>query len=111
MATFVRNRVLNQLVWSAEEERLRVQRRETLCELDGLLTQLEEVNLRGGPIPTRVLVALRRRGVVFRPRTSAAELIEAVFAVQERFMRQPDGLPRSDSVPIATAELRGRLAS
>ncbi len=49
MATFVRNRVLNQLVWSAEEERLRVQRRETLCELDGLLTQLEEVNLRGDP--------------------------------------------------------------
>ena len=77
MATFVRNRVLNQLVWSAEEERQRVQRRETLCELDGLLTQLEEVNLRGGPIPTRVLVALRRRGVTFRPRTSAAELIEA----------------------------------
>jgi hypothetical protein len=111
MATFVRNRVLNQLVWSAEEERLRVQRRETLCELDGLLTQLEEVNLRGGPIPTRVLVALRRRGVVFRPRTAAAELIEAVFAVQERFMRQPDGLPRNEPVRTATAELRGRLAS
>lgn len=58
-----------------------------------------------------MLVALRRRGVVFRPRTSAAELIEAVFAVQERFMRQPDGLPRSEPVHTATAELRGRLAS
>jgi hypothetical protein len=111
MATFVRNRVLNQLVWSAEEERLRVQRRETLCELDGLLTQLEEVNLRGGPIPTRVLVALRRRGVVFRPRTSAAELIEAVFVVQERFMRQPDGLPRSDQAAVASNDLSRRLAS
>jgi hypothetical protein len=103
MATFVRNRVLNQLVWSAEEERQRVQRRETL------LTQLEEVNLRGGPIPTRVLVALRRRGVTFRPRTSAAELIEGVFLVQERFMRQPDGLHR-DAVSAAS-ELSRRLAS
>jgi hypothetical protein len=97
MATFVRNRVLNQLVWSAEEERQRVQRRETLCELDGLLTQLEEVNLRGGPIPTRVLV-------------SAAELIEAVFVVQERFMRQPDGLHR-DAVTTTSGELSRRLAS
>jgi hypothetical protein len=87
-----------------------VQRRETLCELDGLLTQLEEVNLRGGPIPTRVLVALRRRGVTFRPRTSAAELIEAVFLVQERFMRQPDGL-RRDAVSTTSSELSRRLAS
>lgn len=109
MATFVRNRVLNQLVWSPEEERRRAERREALCELDGLLTQLEEVNLRGGSIPTRVLVALRRRGVVFRPRVNAAELIEAVFVVQERYMRQPEGLTVMD--PAAVTELRRRLAS
>ena len=72
MATFVRNRVLNQLSWSSEDDSSRAARREALCELDGLLTQLEEINLRGGVIPTRVLVALRRRGVAFRARVSAA---------------------------------------
>jgi hypothetical protein len=109
MATFVRNRVLNQLSWSPEAERNRAHRREALCELDGLLTQLEEVNLRGGKIPTRVLVALRRRGVPYRQRVSAAELIEAVFAVQEQFIRQPDGARASDTSAIT--DLRRRLAS
>lgn len=109
MATFVRNRVLNQLQWSPEEEDLRSSRREALCELDGLLTQLEEVNLRGTVIPTRVLVALRRRGVMVRPRISAAELIEAVFAVQEQYMRQPVGTTAAE--PAALTELRRRLAS
>ncbi|MGH7685967.1 MAG: hypothetical protein ACREN2_04020 [Candidatus Dormibacteria bacterium] len=109
MPTFVRNRVLNQLTWTEELETARVKRRETLCELDGLLTQLEEVNLRGGHIPTRVLVALRRRGVAFGPRVGAAELIEAVFSVQEQFMRQPNGLAGVDAG--ALAELRRRLAS
>lgn len=109
MATFVRNRVLNQLTWTEEPEDTRVKRREALCELDGLLTQLEEVNLRGGHIPTRVLVALRRRGVMFGPRVGAAELIEAVFAVQEQFMRQPIGVAGVDAG--ALAELRRRLAS
>lgn len=109
MATFVRNRVISQLAWVDEDEEVRAHRRDVLCELDGLLTQLEEVNLRGGSIPTRVLVALRRRGVTFRPRTSAAELIEAVFLVQERFMRQPDGLHR-DAVS-SVSELSRRLAS
>src|SRR5207237_10846079 len=80
MATFVRNRVLNQLSWSSEDDSSRAARREALCELDGLLTQLEEINLRGGAIPTRVLVALRRRGVAFRGRVGAADLIEAIFA-------------------------------
>jgi hypothetical protein len=108
MATFVRNRVLNQLAWSPEEEAARAKRRETLCELDGLLTQLEEVNLRGGTIPTRVLVALRRRGVAVGPRANAADLIEAIFAVQEQFMRQPDG---SAAETAAISELRRRLAS
>lgn len=109
MATFVRNRVLNQLQWSPEEEATRASRREALCELDGLLTQLEEVNLRGTPIPTRVLVALRRRGVAFRPRISAAELIEAVFVVQERYMRQPEGSAAPE--PAALRDLRRRIAS
>jgi hypothetical protein len=109
MATFVRNRVLNQLSWSPEAELLRAKRREALCELDGLLTQLEEINLRGGQIPTRVLVALRRRGVAFRPRMSAAELIEAIFSVQEQYMRQPEGAPGHE--PAALADLRRRLAS
>jgi hypothetical protein len=109
MATFVRNRVLNQLQWSPEDETTRASRREALCELDGLLTQLEEVNLRGTVIPTRVLVALRRKGVAFHPRISAAELIEAVFSVQERYMRQPEGAIASE--PAALTELRRRLAS
>jgi len=43
MATFVRNRVLQSNgVVRPKKERLRVQRRETLCELDGLLTQLKK---------------------------------------------------------------------
>jgi hypothetical protein len=109
MATFVRNRVLNQLSWSPEEEAQRAKRREALCELDGLLTQLEEVNLRGGHIPTRVLVALRRRGVMFGPRVSAAELIEAIFLVQEQYMRQPAGAGSQESA--ALTDLRRRLAS
>jgi hypothetical protein len=110
MATFVRNRVLSQVTWSVEGEIERADRRQSLCELDGLLTQLEEINLRGGQIPTRVLVALRRRGVMFGPRVSAAELIEAVFAVQEQYMRQPAGAPTPHET-AALAELRRRLAS
>jgi hypothetical protein len=109
MATFVRNRVLNQLSWPTEIEGKRSERREALCELDGLLTQLEEINLRGGVIPARVLVALRRRGVAFRSRVGAAELIEAIFTVQERYMRQPDGASPAESA--ALTELRRRLAS
>jgi hypothetical protein len=91
MPTFVRNRMLQQLSWEAETELKRAKRREVLCELDGILAQLEEINLRGGKIPARVLVTLRRRGVVFHPEANAAELIEAIFAVQERFMRQLEG--------------------
>ena len=109
MATFVRNRVLNQLAWTSEEETARAARREALCELDGLLTQLEEINLRGGVIPTRVLVALRHKGVVLRSRVGAADLIEAIFTVQERYMRQPDGTLTPE--PHALTELRRRLAS
>lgn len=108
MATFVRNRVLHQLTWAPEDESGRAERREALCELDGLLTQLEQVNLKGGVIPPRVLMALQRRGVIFRPRVNAAELIEAIFVVQEQFMRQPEGAPTHEPLSL---HLRGRLAS
>jgi len=107
MATFVRNRVLHQLTWAPEDDTSRTERREALCELDGLLAQLEHINLNGGIIPPRVLVSLSRRGVPLRPRTTAAELIEAIFAVQERYMRQPDGLQAQEPL----VQLRGRLAS
>jgi hypothetical protein len=106
MATFVRNRVLHQLSWSDEQEGVRSSRRDVLCELDGLLTQLEEVNLRGGAVPSRVLVALRRRGVVARPGVNPAELIEAIFGAQEAFMRQPEGA--SQTIPYE--DLRRRIA-
>ncbi len=106
MATFARNRVLNQLTWVEEEEERRSTRRDVLCELDGLLTQLEEANLRGNAVPSRVVIALRRRGVMARPGVCAAELIEAIFSAQEAFMRQPDGA--RDMLPID--DLRRRIA-
>ena len=71
-----------------------------------MLTQLEEVNLRGGAVPSRVLIALRRRGVIPRPGVNPAELIEAIFGVQEAFMRQPDGADQR----IAFEHLRRRIA-
>ncbi|MDQ2960976.1 MAG: hypothetical protein M3R48_08005 [Candidatus Dormibacteraeota bacterium] len=106
MATFVRNRVLSQLTWIDEQEEVRLRRRDVLCELDGLLTQLEEVNLRGSAVPVRVVIALRRRGVVARPGLNPAELIEAIFSAQEAFMRQPEGT--ADTLPFM--ELRRRIA-
>jgi hypothetical protein len=107
MATFVRNRVLNQLQWTAETESYRTRRREILCELDGLLVQIEELNLRGQPMPPRILAQLRRRGVSVGADCSPADMVEAIFAAQERFMRQPMGiLPERE-----TLRLRGRLAS
>ncbi len=90
MATFVRNRVIQQLSWVTEDDDGRAERRQQLCELDGILGQLEEINLRGGEIPQRVLAALRRRGINFGPQVTSAELIEIIFAIQERFLRQPE---------------------
>lgn len=108
MATFVRNRVLQQLSWTAESERTRSDRRAALCELDGLLAQLEEANLRGSEVPARVIGALRRRGVAIGRRTTPAELIEATFIVQERYIRQPQGVAQGDAL---VADLRRRMAS
>lgn len=109
MATFVRNRVLHQLSWAPEDESSRIRRREILCELDGMLAQLEEINVRGGPIPPRLLAALRRRGVVFNARAKAPDLIEAIFTAQEAFMRQPEGVAPGEVLSVN--DLRRRLAS
>ena len=107
MATFVRNRVLHQLQWAPETETYRSRRREILCELDGLLVQIEEMNLRGLPTPPRVLAQLRRCGVAVSPEDPPADVVEAVFAAQERFMRQPLGIgPGREEL-----RLKGRLAS
>jgi len=107
MATFVRNRVLHQLQWAPETETYRARRREILCELDGLLVQIEEMNLRGQPLPRWVLAQLRRRGVAVGTDDTPADMVEAVFAAQERFMRQPAGMvPGREEL-----RLKGRLVS
>ena len=107
MATFIRNRVIQQLSWVSEDDSQRAYRRETLCELDGILGQLEEINLRGGAIPARVFSALRRRGIGVKPMASAPELIESIFAAQELFLRQP----KEATTDSLMRELRHRLAS
>jgi hypothetical protein len=105
-AVFVRNRVLNHLSWPAEKGSIRRQRRQALCELDGLLSQLEEMNLRGTEVPGRVRAALRRHGAVVSDKDGAAQLIEVIFAVQERYMLHPQLPP-----PPAVEDLRRRMAS
>ena len=112
MATIVRTRVLNQLSWAAEDEGLRNQRRSALCELDGLLTQLEEINMRGTVVPGRIRAALQRHGIVSRTHDTPADLIEAIFVEQERYMLRPE--PARPSVPGHARdldELRRRIAS
>jgi hypothetical protein len=112
MATIVRSRVLNQLSWATEEEALRNQRRSTLCELDGLLTQLEEINMRSLPVPGRIRVALQRHGIPLRTSDSPADLIEAIFAEQERYMLRPEPTkPALTGHARDLEELRRRLAS
>ena len=112
MATIIRTRALNQLSWATEEDEDRNERRSALCELDGLLTQLEEINMRGLAVPGRIRVALQRLGVVVRPSDSPAELIEAIFVEQERYMLRPEPA----KAPVAghardLEELRRRIAS
>ena len=59
------------------------------------------------PLPPRVMAQLRRRGVAVSPEANSADLVEAIFAAQERFMRQPLGcLPGRDEM-----RLKGRLVS
>ena len=112
MATIVRTRVLNQLSWAAEDEALRNERRSTLCELDGLLTQLEEINMRGQALPGRIRLALQRHGITVRSSDTPADMIEAIFVEQERYMLRPEPA----KAPVAghardLEELRRRIAS
>jgi hypothetical protein len=104
---FVRNRVLSPLSFPAEKGSIRRLRRQALCELDGLLSQLEEMNLRGAEVPGRVRAALRRHGAVVSDADGAAQLIEVIFAVQERYMLHPQLCPP----PAAVDDLRRRMAS
>ncbi len=112
MAAIVRTRVLNQLSWATEDEDIRNGRRSALCELDGLLTQLEEINMRGTEVPVRIRVALQRHGIAPSPKDGPAELIEAIFIEQERYMLRPE-----QAKPAVTGhardldELRRRIAS
>lgn len=112
MAVLVKNRVLNQLTWPEEVDAARSRRRATLCELDGLLTQLEEINLRGTIVPGRVRVALQRHGVLVRPHNTAADMIEMIFAEQERYMLRPEPAgPMATGCARDIEELRRRMAS
>lgn len=112
MAVLVKNRVLNQLTWPEEVDATRSRRRAALCELDGLLTQLEEINLRGTMVPGRVRMTLQRLGVLVRPHHTAAEMIELIFAEQERYMLRPEPVGTvSSGCARDIEELRRRMAS
>ena|SRR5205807_5508892 len=107
MGKIVGYRSLNQLSWAPEEGGVRSTRRAPLCELDGLLNQLEDINVRGFAVPGRVRVALQRHGINMSPRDGAAEMIEAIFVLQERYMLRPE-----QSAPTGRSgdDLRRRLA-
>jgi hypothetical protein len=111
MAAIVRTRVLNQLSWAEEEEDVRNDRRTALCELDGLLTQLEEINMRGTEVPGRIRVALGRHGIQPRPQDGPAEMIEAIFIEQERYMLRPEQAKPITGHARDLDELRRRIAS
>jgi len=112
MATIVRTRVLNQLSWAAEDEALRTDRRAALCELDGLLTQLEEINMRAQVVPGRIRVALQRHGIIPRANDTPADMIEAIFVEQERYMLRPEpAKPQATGHARDLEELRRRIAS
>lgn len=112
MATIVRTRVLNQLSWAAEDEALRTDRRSALCELDGLLTQLEEINMRAQAVPGRIRIALQRHGIIPRANDTPADMIEAIFVEQERYMLRPEPTkPQATGHARDLEELRRRIAS
>jgi hypothetical protein len=112
MAALVNTRVAKQLSWPIEEDAVRGRRRASLCELDGLLTQLEEINLHGRRVPGWVRASLQRHGITVRPTQSAADMIEAIFLVQERYMLRPKGAPQlASGCARSIDELRRRLAS
>lgn len=113
MAATVKHRVSKQLLWPREDEAARRRRREALSELDGLLAQLEEMNVRGQMVPGWVRSALQRHGIPVRPHHTAPEMIEFIFLAQEQYMLRPLGVgerPAPDC-PRDLEELRRRMAS
>ena len=107
MGKIVGYRSLNQLSWAAEGDGVRTTRRSPLCELDGLLNQLEDINVRGVQVPGRVRIALQRHGIMMSQQDGAAEMIEAIFVLQERYMLRPEqGAPNGRTGD----DLRRRLA-
>jgi hypothetical protein len=112
MAIVLKSRGAGELAWPSENHRQRDHRRQALCELDGLLAQLEEINVRGMMIPGRIRMALNRYGVPATSRMDAPGLIEAIFEVQERFMLHPESAaPLSLGCARDIEELRRRMAS
>ena len=113
MAIAFKSRGGSEISWASEDDHQRDRRRAILCELDGILAQLEELNLRHQPVPGRLRMAVNRYGVPASSRLSAPELIEAIFEIQERFMLHPE----STAAPLGAGcardleELRRRMAS
>ncbi len=69
-------------------------RRTALKALDALLEQLEQLNLRDRAIvPAPLARRLITAGVRHRPPVSVPDLIERVFARQERYMLMPPKRP------------------
>ena len=112
MAIVLKTRGAGELSWPSENERQRDHRRQVLCELDGILAQLEEINIRGLQVPGRVRMALNRFGIPASSQMDAPSLIEAIFEVQERFMLHPETTaPLSAGCARDIEELRRRMAS
>ncbi len=78
-------------------------RRAMLRALDGVLEQLEQLNLRDRTVVLPTLAGqLLRLGVANRPAVGIPDLIERVFARQEQFMLAP---PQRGS-PVTIEELQ-----
>ena len=78
------------IAWPDETEEARSGRRDRLCRLDGLLTYVEELNLRGiAEIRPSLYAWAGRLGVGVTEEMTGADLVEAIFAEQERLMLQP----------------------
>jgi|SRR3979411_2986707 hypothetical protein len=112
MAIVLKTRGAGELSFPNENDRQRDHRRRALCELDGILAQLEEMNVRGVPIPGRIRMALTRFGIPATAPMDAPALIEVIFEVQERFMLHPEtAAPLSVGCARDIEELRRRMAS
>jgi hypothetical protein len=65
-----------------------VQRRNALRNLDGILTDLETLNLRElEALPRSLAERLRRAGVAHRDGAPVSEIIDLVFRAQEPFLQ------------------------